>query len=379
MEEQKTEEQSEEKPKETKEETKPKTREKKPFNLRNFYDKSYKKLLIIPFLLLFLAILSITLQTIRTGDFINRDVTLKGGLTVTIPLEGEVDILELQNHLSQQFTSNDISIRRLKSAGSDIGIIIDSDIDGTKKSETDSLITKIEKKLDIKLEKGEYTVEFIGSSLGASFFKEIFKALYGAFLFMGMVVFLYFGKELKYKIISVILTIIAVFSLLFGTNIITEMIAYIIGIVLISIYIAKSIPSIAVILAALSDIIITLAIVNVMGIKISTAGIAAFLMLIGYSVDTDILLSTRLLKRKEGTEMDRIIGAFKTGITMTLTTLVAVTVAIIFTESEVIHQIMTILLIGLIIDLINTWIQNVGILRLYLERKHKKPAKNEEA
>jgi len=216
--------------------------------------------------------------------------------------------------------------------------------------------------------------------LGASFFRETFKALYGAFLFMGMVVFLYFGKELKYKIISAILTIIAVLSLLFGTTRIIEMIAYIIGVVLISIYVAKSIPSIAVILAALSDIIITLAIVNLIGIKISTAGIAAFLMLIGYSVDTDILLSTRLLKRKEGSEMDRIIGALKTGLTMTLTTLVAVTVALIFTESAVIAQIMTILLIGLIIDLINTWIQNVGILRLYLEKKHKKTlAKNEEA
>lgn len=330
----KTGESSEEKLEVTKEEAQPETKEKKPFNIRNFYDKNYKKLLIIPFLLLFLAILSITLQTIRTGDFINRDVTLKGGLTVTIPLEKSVDIIGLQNYLSKQFPSNDLSIRKLKRAGSDIGIIIDSDLDGAKKSEIDSLITKIGENLNVKLEKGEYTVNFLHSSLGASFFKETFKALIIAFLFMGLVVFLYFR----------ILT-----------------------------------PSIAVILAAFSDIIITLAIVNLMGIKISTAGIAAFLMLIGYSVDTDILLSTRLLKRKEGTEMDRIIGAFKTGMTMTITTLVAVTVALIFTQSEVIHQIMTILLIGLLVDIINTWIQNVGILRLYLERKRKKSAKNEEA
>lgn len=309
-------------------------KEREPFNLRNFYDKNYKKLLIIPFLLLFLAIISISLQTIKTGDFINRDVTLKGGLTVTIPLEKQINVIELQNHLSQQFPSNDISIRKLKRAGSDTGIIIDSDIDGTEKAKIDSLLEKIKEKLNIKLEEGDYTAEFLHSSLGASFFRETFRALLIAFLFMGIVVFLYFRVPT---------------------------------------------PSIAVILAALSDIIITLAIVNLIGIKISTAGIAAFLMLIGYSVDTDILLSTRLLKRKEGSEMDRIIGALKTGLTMTLTTVVAVTVALIFTESEVIHQIMTILLIGLMVDLINTWIQNVGILRLYLERKHKKTLiKNEE-
>jgi preprotein translocase subunit SecF len=64
-------------------------------------------------------------------------------------------------------------------------------------------------------------------------------------------------------------------------------------------------PSLAVILEAFSDIIVTLAIFNLTGIKLSTAGIAAFLMLIGYSVDTDILLSTRVLKRKDGTVMER--------------------------------------------------------------------------
>ena len=261
---------------EKKEPEKPK--EKRPFTtiIREFYDKQYKKLMIIPFAILFLAIFFITLQTITTGDFINRDVTLKGGLTVTIPLEEQVDVIELQNFLSKQFASNDLSVRKLKRAGSDAGIIIDSDMDGTKKSEIDALIKKIEEKLGIKLEEGKYTAEFIGSSLGASFFKETFRALLIAFVFMGIVVFLYFRTP---------------------------------------------IPSLAVILAAFSDIVVTVAVVNIMGMKISTAGIAAFLMLIGYSVDTDILLTTRVLKRKEGTEMDRVIGAFKTGIMMTLTAL----------------------------------------------------------
>ena len=92
-------------------------------------------------------------------------------------------------------------------------------------------------------------------------------------------------------------------------------------------------------------------------------------MLIGYSVDTDILLSTRVLKRKEGTVMDRIYSAMKTGLTMNITTITALIVGLILSESEVISQIMIILLIGLFVDIINTWIQNVGILRMYLEKK----------
>ena len=121
----------------------------------------------------------------------------------------------------------------------------------------------------------------------------------------------------------------------------------------------------------LVGIVITLAIIDLMGLRLSTAGIAAFLMLIGYSVDTDILLTTRLVKRTEGTVFERLMGAMSTGLTMSATTIAVVTLALIFSQSDTIRQIMIILLIGLIVDLINTWIQNVGILRIYLARKQK--------
>jgi len=304
------------------EETKEKT---SVFNkLKKIYDKQYKKLLIIPFLILLLAIVQIGIQQATTGDFLNKGVSLKGGITLTIPTE-TADVITLEKKLLEDFPQHDISVRSLNKAGSQVGVIIEADIDTENQQEVNSFLDDIEYSLNLK--KGDYIIELIGSSLGKSFFREAFFALFLAFIFMGIVVFLYFRT----------------FA-----------------------------PSAAVILAALSDIIVTLAIVNLIGIKLSTAGIAAFLMLIGYSVDTDILLSTKVLKRKEGTVMERIFGAMKTGLTMSVTTIIAVTVALIFTQSEVIKQIMTILLIGLLVDLINTWIQNVGILRLYIDRKHKK-------
>ena len=55
-------------------------------------------------------------------------------------------------------------------------------------------------------------------------------------------------------------------------------------------------PTLAVILAAFSDMVVTLSIFNLTGMQLGKGGIAAFLMLIGYSVDTDILLSTMVLK-----------------------------------------------------------------------------------
>ncbi len=114
-----------------------------------------------------------------------------------------------------------------------------------------------------------------------------------------------------------------------------------------------------------------LAIINFFEIKISAAGIAAFLMLIGYSVDTDILLTTRALKKKEGTLNERIYGAFKTGIFMTLTALASVLPAFFIVTGlpDSFRQIFLILALGLSADIINTWLTNAGIIKWYCDKK----------
>ena len=287
--------------------------------IKSIYEHKYKSLLFIPFVVLILAFVQIGTQYSVTGDFVNKGISLKGGSTITIDYDAKINLDELESFLSNQFPLADFSIRTISSAGRTTSIAIDSDAQDN--DEIDILLGVI--KEHTKLNDDAYTVETMGSSLGDSFFKQTAIALLIAFFLMGIVVLIYFR------------TIV---------------------------------PSMAVILAAFSDIVVTLAIFNLTGIKLSTAGIAAFLMLIGYSVDTDILLSTRLLKRK-GEIMSKVYGAMKTGLTMSTTTLSAVFVALIFVQSDVIKQIMIILFIGLLVDILMTWIQNVGILRLYLEKK----------
>jgi len=292
--------------------------------LKGIYVHKYKTLLLIPFIILLLAFVQIGVQTANTGSFLHKGVSLKGGITVTLASEGAVaaEVGQLLNTLSSNFPEVDFGVKKLKISGEDAGIIVEADIMEDEQEKLESFLRLLE--AELSTERADFTIEIMGSSLGASFFRETFTAVLIAFLFMGIVVFIYFRTF---------------------------------------------VPSIAVILAAFSDIVITLAITNILGIKLSTAGIAAFLMLIGYSVDTDILLSTHILKKREGSVDQRIFTAMKTGLFMTITTLSAVTVALIVSESEVITQIMTILLIGLLVDVMNTWIQNVGILKLYLERK----------
>ena len=95
--------------------------------LQVIYEKQYKKLLIIPFLLLLLAFVQIGVQTAVTGDFVHKGISLKGGSTVTIVETAGINIVDLQAHLGSKFPSAELSVRTLSSAGSTVGIAIDSD------------------------------------------------------------------------------------------------------------------------------------------------------------------------------------------------------------------------------------------------------------
>ncbi len=292
-------------------------------SLKKLYEEKYKLLLIIPIALLVFSFIQIGVQYSVTGDFVNKGVSLKGGSTITINQEfSEYEISNLQQSLSSEFPLADISIRELSSAGSMIGISIDSD--AQENEEIEALSNKVEELTAVSSE--EFSVEVMGSSLGESFFHQTKWVLLISFLLMGLIVFAYFRSV---------------------------------------------VPALAIILAAVSDLFITLAIFNLTGSKLGTSGIAAFLMLIGYSVDTNILLSSRLLKKKEGTIIERAYSALSTGLTMTATTLAVLTIAYVLVESDVVKQIMLILLIGLAVDMVMTWIQNMSILRIYLDRKKK--------
>jgi len=290
--------------------------------LLEIYDKKYKGLMILTIVLLFLAIGVLGYNYATTGEFIQKGVSLKGGITLTIPVDKDIDTDTLKKDIQNKLPKADIEIRRLTEAGMLVSVIIEaSDVD------EDALKNAVIESKLIELKEDNYTIESMGSSLGASFFRQTIIAVLLAFLAMGLVVLITFRSW---------------------------------------------VPSLFVILAATSDILCTLATVSLLGMKLTTAGVAAFLMLIGYSVDTDILLTTRVLKRKEGTIFERIMGSMKTGMTMSLTSFIAALLAYIFTSSDIIKQIMIIIVIGLFFDMLNTWIQNTGILRWYLERKQKK-------
>jgi len=285
----------------------------------SFWDKHYKKLTIITIIILIVSLSILGFSKINTGEFIQKDFSLKGGLLVTVQTVPALSLDDLKTALANEL-KEEVNVRELRSlsSGESSGYIIEFE-----SLSQDRALAAIEKTLNIKLQ-DNYTIEEVSSQLGESFLRSTIKAIIAAFIIMAIVIFIYFREF---------------------------------------------IPSIAVLLAGFSNLIGVLAIMNIFEIKLSTAGVAALLMVIGYSVDTDILLSTKMLKRTDMSLKERIHSSFKTGMTMQVTAIIALAVLYILTPALLLKQIAIILIIGLLFDIPNTWIQNTGIIRLYLETK----------
>lgn len=181
-----------------------------------------------------------------------------------------------------------------------------------------------------------------------------------------------YGKDLALKQMS------ALYGINLQRSAIKAVLYAFIGMAIIVFFIFKSIiPSGAVVLSAFSDIVIAATLMDLFNISLSLGTVAALLMLIGYSVDSDILLTTRVLKRR-GTTDEKLRGAMKTGLTMTSTTLAAIFVLFVvstfahfftsFSRIDIISDISLVLLLGLVVDLMNTWMLNTGILKWYTSR-----------
>ena len=333
-------------------------------SLGDWYVDNLSTFWVIPLLLFILASIVLATTYASTGDVIYRDLSLQGGVSLTA-LDTAADQEQVETSLQSAYPNQDINVRTLTELGNPIGLIIEADILPEEESLLDEFTAEISSLTDVS--EDDISIDSVGASLGQQFFEQTMKAMWAAFLFMGACVFYYFGDSLKRKIGTAVTSLITAFLVMASNNAISLIIAAAITIALLIVYTRHSVPSIAVILAAFSDILITVAILTFFEIKLGTASIAGLLMLIGYSVDTDILLSTRLVKEgdAENSYEDRVKNAFLTGTTMTVTTLSAITVTYLIAQSQTLRQIMLVLIVGLIVDLINTWLQNASILDIH--------------
>lgn len=283
----------------------------------NYITNNPKKMVATSLILLALCLCFLGYKYIQTGEIVERSIDFKSGTQAGIEFRGDIDIKEATRIIQSKF-------------GKTTKVQILGGITKTLVIETDKEVT--EKELEeivntLNIEVIGQSTHSIGAALGQAFWNQALGAIAIAFIAMAIAVFITFKSP---------------------------------------------IPSLAVILAGTSDIIAALVGMNLLGIQLSMGTLAGLLILMGYSIDTDILLSTRVLKRKgEGTLNERIESSMKTGVTMSLTSIVAMTILFIASSSPALDNIALVIIMGLIADIPFTWLQNVGILKLYMERTSK--------
>lgn len=326
----------------------------------DLYSGNYKRLLIVPVIVLVVS-LYFAFQ-IKLG------IDFTGGTMIEGPVTNDFSIPDLKAKIDAQFMLEDLSVRKAMGLGTHVRVEFKGEsslikaevalaagdfqraidlskpiagelqVTGTLQQQADAYVASARKNLQASLvsmlaaELGvaidSFNINAVGPSLGSLFLTQAQNAL----------------------IISFVLIVILVFAF-FRTPVI----------------------SLGVVQSAVFDLLLGLGVIGAFQIPLSLPTIAPLLMLIGYSVDTDIMLTDRVLKRKSGTVKERLNGAIKTGMTMTGTTLGAVTSLFVFSHLagiSMLSNISLILMIGLVGDIIATWFTNASVILWYLERKH---------
>jgi len=137
----------------------------------------------------------------------------------------------------------------------------------------------------------------------------------------------------------------------------------------------QPLPCFIVLSGATADIIMSMGAMGALGIPLTLSSFAALMMMAGLSLDTDMMLTIKVLKRTEGNPRDRAYDAFKTGFAMTSTVLAGFGMLFVLgmiTHITAYYQIGAIGLIGLIGDLIMTWGFNGPLALWYAEGKFPK-------
>ena len=274
--------------------------------------ENHKILIAIPIILALLSLVLIGFNGLEQG------VDLKGGSLAELQLTGSVTPTELEQTLDSKLNTSNIKVTN--NGNNKVTVELENNINS-------STFTSA---LDGKAKVISYNE--IGPVLSEEAMGQIYIAMLFAFLFMAITVFIVFREP---------------------------------------------VPSVAIILAALCDILIALGGMPIFKIPLSIASVGALLMLIGYSVDTDILLTTRLLKRREGTVEQRAKNAMYTGLTMSFAAIAAMAILFIVTkilmpEATTLSNISAVLVIGLIGDILSTWLMNLGILKTYIDWRQSK-------
>ncbi|MFB6292334.1 MAG: protein translocase subunit SecF [Candidatus Nanohaloarchaea archaeon] len=279
---------------------------------------NYDRYLVIPVALLAFAILVLAANYATTGELVAKGTDFTGGTEIVYSIQGDFNPTRVEKAFSRAGRKDVKAVRQ--SSGNATSLIVQVPPPSMNSTEAERVLADAGYRARVE------SFRSISAAVSAEFFSQARLAFIMAFTIMSLVIFVAF-KDI--------------------------------------------IPSLAVIFAATGDIVFAAAGMSLVGIPLTLGSLAALLMLIGYSVDTDIVLSTRVLKRTRGSLEERIWSSVKTGVTMSSGGIAGFTllytVAYLIAGPSELTNIAGVMVIGLLADMPFTWFGNAIILKKYQE------------
>ncbi len=350
-------------------------------NIKNFYEGNYKAYLLVP-ALLFIAILF----AIFVYPQVKEGIDLKGGTSIIVRSDRPFDAALIGPELEKKYALSGLQISTV-SSGTSYGLSLQF-AEEKNLTQAQKLFEQAKRAISadpanakaLASQSIEYSSKFTETAGIASLTPEqsvdaaqaeLTRAQESFQLGMQETIRQVYGlpQDIAFQKREIRPSLGASF---FSLGLTATLIGFILVVIVVFVSFREFIPSVAIISALILDITGALAGMAIFQIPLSLSTIPALLMMIGYSVDTDILLTSRVLKRKEGTARMRAHESMITGLTMTFATLGALTVMITLSylsQLQVIFEISAVLLFGIFADIIATWLMNAPVLLWYAESK----------
>jgi preprotein translocase subunit SecF len=326
------------------------------WKVRLYSNPKYKYYTLIP--------ISLFIITAFYATQIKLGMELKGGVLITASFTSPQNENILQSSLSQEFNV-DVNVR--KTTSGDI-FLIETGIPG----ELENIAGLIGRGDNASLEQAKSALAGLGySPLENESLKSSVERMYGdargAFrddLHASLA-----NKGLDEKTFSMNEIGPALSNIFWEQTKMAVLLAFVLMSVIIFLTYRMLIASLVVIFAVTFDIVFSLGLMSMIGIPLTLATVAGLLMIIGYSVDNDVLLMNRML-RKHGTMPERMASALSTGLMTEGTAMVALLVLFIVSSLAQIETLVTIsatLLFGILGDVFTTWLMDAVIIRMDFE------------
>ncbi len=277
-----------------------------------WYVKNYKKLMLIPVLLFLFSAWLLVDNKIKTGEFVPKGIDLKGGIEITVYTNSSTAEQE------EVFKKLGATVRKIKSlrTGELLAVVIEA--------EPELDVNYLKQLVNETYPNARADFRIVGPAIGKNFMKSAQKAILLGFLAMGAILALTFRNP---------------------------------------------IVAVTIILDGLLNVFEALAFMTKLGIKLAPHTIAALLMLMGWSVDGEVLFDTTIFREEEGDPRKRALKAMRTDMVMSACIFATLLALYFVSSAQMVKEIAMVLILGTVADIVNTWFQSLGMSLWYLESK----------